>query len=412
MGNQPAKLTLRRRKGTKGSSTGRKESEKKTTSPNQSNHPTSMPKSPSIPSRSAISPQQPGPFDNNATASIANANTLNNSRRDQACNDTTEMGVTNSSKIDAAVTADSSLLSNASSPNRITTTTIRPPSSTTHQASLPYNAMWLPFTSTFRPLAPMLDAYANSVRDVSRDNNNTNGPMPMAHSGNGHDSTHVSLPDAVFNSAHFSSFFHNPIAGGNVHSHAYGHGLTPNTSNSIHGEVGSDEANLVAAEILNEIKPRLDGIVDSKDQYKKSAGSILSLKTSRRERGRRSRRSIHKKLRGALQAQAPLSPTTSKDRDRDLSPEPAVLTIDGKRVTIVDEELKVFVIDLLSAETCEMIRTMVRLLLQIFENNLHLFLVFRISIQCVYDAYSSRQTNNHVRQVHESGNQVPTWRTL
>ena len=51
----------------------------------------------------------------------------------------------------------------------------------------------------------------------------------------------------------------------------------------------------------------------------------------------------------------------------------------GKKVTMVDEHLKIFIIDLLSPETCEMIRTM---------------------------------TDNHVRKIHSEGNKVATWRTL
>ncbi len=46
---------------------------------------------------------------------------------------------------------------------------------------------------------------------------------------------------------------------------------------------------------------------------------------------------------------------------------------------MVDEQLKIFIIDLLSPETCEMIRTM---------------------------------TDNHVRKIHSEGNKVATWRTL
>lgn len=58
---------------------------------------------------------------------------------------------------------------------------------------------------------------------------------------------------------------------------------------------------------------------------------------------------------------------------------PTVRFISGKRVTIVDEKLKVFVIDLLNPETCELVRKM---------------------------------TDDHVRKVHDDGNRVPTWRTL
>lgn len=58
---------------------------------------------------------------------------------------------------------------------------------------------------------------------------------------------------------------------------------------------------------------------------------------------------------------------------------PHVRLIGGKRVTIVDEKLKVFVMDLLTPETCELVRKM---------------------------------TDDHVREVHDNGNRTPTWRTL
>lgn len=66
-------------------------------------------------------------------------------------------------------------------------------------------------------------------------------------------------------------------------------------------------------------------------------------------------------------------------RIRSSSPPPEVRNINGKKVTIVDDNLKVFVADLLSPETCTLVRTM---------------------------------ADDHVRQVHENGNRVPTWRTL
>lgn len=64
---------------------------------------------------------------------------------------------------------------------------------------------------------------------------------------------------------------------------------------------------------------------------------------------------------------------------RDSSPPPTVRMIQGKRVTIISEELKVMVVDLLTPEECDLARCM---------------------------------ADDHVRQINESGNQVPTWRTL
>jgi len=58
---------------------------------------------------------------------------------------------------------------------------------------------------------------------------------------------------------------------------------------------------------------------------------------------------------------------------------PKVLTVCGKRVTMIDDARKVFVIDLLSSEECDEIRTM---------------------------------TDNHVRNIIQSGSQEETWRTL
>jgi hypothetical protein len=90
--------------------------------------------------------------------------------------------------------------------------------------------------------------------------------------------------------------------------------------------------------------------------------------------------------RPAQQASSPPSGTTRpqaiaslKCCSRTSSPPPTVRTIQGKRVTIVSEELKVMVVDLLTPEECDLARCM---------------------------------ADDHVRQVNESGNRVPTWRTL
>lgn len=63
----------------------------------------------------------------------------------------------------------------------------------------------------------------------------------------------------------------------------------------------------------------------------------------------------------------------------DSSPVPQVMTILGKRVTMIDPARKVFIIDLLSPETCDQIRMM---------------------------------ADNHTREIHKSGSNAETWRTL
>jgi len=64
---------------------------------------------------------------------------------------------------------------------------------------------------------------------------------------------------------------------------------------------------------------------------------------------------------------------------RDQSPPPSVRTICGKRVTMIDLERKIFIIDLLKSEDCDIIRGM---------------------------------TDNYVRGVHDSQSGAVTWRTL
>lgn len=89
----------------------------------------------------------------------------------------------------------------------------------------------------------------------------------------------------------------------------------------------------------------------------------------------------NKKHRSSSSRQTIPSRTTSSwtSRLRSSSPPPKIVNINGKKVTIVDWNLKVLVFDLLSPETCALTRTM---------------------------------ADDHVRKVHENGNRVPTWRTL
>jgi hypothetical protein len=102
------------------------------------------------------------------------------------------------------------------------------------------------------------------------------------------------------------------------------------------------------------------------------------------------RRGTNKKARAAHQASSPSPQSSANSRlnnlqssdkkgERDASPPPSIRMINGIKVTIVDEELKVFVVDLLSPETCDLVR---------------------------------RMADDHVRQVSESGSGMPTWRTL
>lgn len=66
-------------------------------------------------------------------------------------------------------------------------------------------------------------------------------------------------------------------------------------------------------------------------------------------------------------------------RDRDESPPPSIRFINGLKVTMIDDELKVFVVDLLTAETCNQVRHM---------------------------------TSEHVDKINKSGSNIATWRTL
>ena len=99
---------------------------------------------------------------------------------------------------------------------------------------------------------------------------------------------------------------------------------------------------------------------------------------------RRGRR-YNKKQRAARPAQQASSPLSQDSRlqavnlkcsSRDASPPPTVRMVQGMRVTVISEEFKVLVVDLLTPEQCDLVRNM---------------------------------ADDHVR---ESGNRIPTWRTL
>lgn len=113
-----------------------------------------------------------------------------------------------------------------------------------------------------------------------------------------------------------------------------------------------------------------------------------SVRHQKEQRQQDHQRLNHKKQRGAHQASSPPSNSSlarrsssnrMDSRGRDSSPPPTVRYINDRRVTIIDEELKIFVVDLLTPATCELVR---------------------------------RMTDNHVKQVQESGCNIPTWRTL
>jgi hypothetical protein len=173
-------------------------------------------------------------------------------------------------------------------------------------------------------------------------------------------------PGVMTHDTEFTSFFQNPI--GELDNHSDDGELDENIPPE--GPMVSNPSS---------------GSVSSKESKKN--GSMLPIKMSRGgHRGNSHRRGIHKKQRAAHQASSPPSQASGSFSDnlvqchtRELSPPPTVRTILGKRVTMVDEELKVFVVDLLSPETCELVRSM---------------------------------TDAHVRQVNDNGNLVATWRTL
>lgn len=114
----------------------------------------------------------------------------------------------------------------------------------------------------------------------------------------------------------------------------------------------------------------------------------LSTKDHHHQRHQELQRVTHKKQRAAHQASSPSSYGSlsrpgsmdrSKGRDRDASPPPSLRCINGLRVTMIDEELKVFVVDLLTPETCDLVR---------------------------------RMADEHVKEVQKNGNNIATWRTL
>ena len=107
----------------------------------------------------------------------------------------------------------------------------------------------------------------------------------------------------------------------------------------------------------------------------KEKGSVVP------RRGRRN----NKKQRAARPPQQASSPLSQDSRlqavnlkcsSRDASPPPTVRMVQGLRVTVISEEFKVLVVDLLTPEQCDLTRNM---------------------------------ADAHVR---ESGNRIPTWRTL
>jgi hypothetical protein len=138
--------------------------------------------------------------------------------------------------------------------------------------------------------------------------------------------------------------------------------------------------------------------MSSDSEPMKQRGYIPTIRLTRRGRSDKNRdqrdkqtteplRVTHKKQRAAHQASSPPSQAsvdcfTSFNRHnnkRDASPPPTPRYINGHKVTMIDDNLKVFVVDLLTPETCDLVR---------------------------------RMTDDHVKQVKESGNNVVTWRTL
>ena len=163
--------------------------------------------------------------------------------------------------------------------------------------------------------------------------------------------------------------------------------------------------------VIAEVKTSAPEICVSEGQLKMSASPTKPIKESHSDdskvvkkhcittslrsvrRGRGSNRITNKKQRAAHQAAAVSknSPKSSspprsrgllssiKTQGRGSSPPPTVRRINGKKVTMIDEKQKVFIIDLLSPETCDLVR---------------------------------RMADDHVRQIQKSGNHTATWRTL
>ena len=171
--------------------------------------------------------------------------------------------------------------------------------------------------------------------------------------------------------------------------------LNPIDALDLDGVMASaEQKNMTAGEVPNvlssfDVNARTAAPAAMSKEPKKNA--MLPIKLSRRgprvsNAPRERHRGSHKKQRAAHQASSPPSQASTSIPGtplncgkRDSSPPPKVRTIQGKRVTMIDEALKVFVVDLLTPETCDLVRNM---------------------------------ADAHVRQVNETGNRVATWRTL
>ena len=216
-----------------------------------------------------------------------------------------------------------------------------------HKQSPNFQSIWFPFKSSFRrPL--LFDANVASTKEGTNDE-------VEGMSSNSGESLAVQLPSP-------EPFFSDKTA----------MDLCPLATSPIRLDLPSLDAGVITSPSSEDAAgmPLL-----SRDFFQTS-------KMSRRSQQRKHhRRTIHKKPKQASSppSQASASHSITELRTRDLSPPPTVRTIHGKKVTIIDEELKIFVVDLLSPETCDLVRNM---------------------------------TDAHVQQVNESGNRVPTWRTL
>ncbi len=110
--------------------------------------------------------------------------------------------------------------------------------------------------------------------------------------------------------------------------------------------------------------------------------STIQVRANETSSTKRVTRSVAKALKNANEVVAcqALSPQKANVvGDIDSSTSPQILTVLGKRVTMIDPVRKVFVIDLLSQQTCDEIRTL---------------------------------ADDHTRMIHESGSDAETWRTL
>ena len=162
------------------------------------------------------------------------------------------------------------------------------------------------------------------------------------------------------------------------------------------------------AEVSNSVSERANPLEhQSCEERKKSdpvgtkkQGGLIPIRLNRRGRNDTSRgsrlqrnqehpRVTNKKQRAAHQASSPSASNASLShlgslnrpfcQGRDTSPPPSTRVINGHKVTIIDEELKVFIVDLLTLETCNLVR---------------------------------RMTDDHTKRVEKSGSNAVTWRTL